>query len=90
MKSRAGMEALINDHQSQNLDMLLIQEPPTTVYRTNVNHSAWKLYRPTYSDESPRYRSLLYVNKRISTSSHRQIRCNHPDVVAVKLWIAEI
>jgi len=24
MKSRAGMEALINDHQSQNLDLLLI------------------------------------------------------------------
>jgi hypothetical protein len=32
MKSRAGIEALINDHQSQNLDMLLIQEPPITVY----------------------------------------------------------
>ena len=30
MKSRAGMEALINDHQSQNLDVLLIQEPPIT------------------------------------------------------------
>ncbi len=90
MKSRAGMEALINDHQSQNLDMLLIQEPPMTAYRTHVNHSAWRLYRPTYSNESPRYRSLLYVNKRIATSSHRQIRCNHPDLVAVKLWTAEI
>lgn len=90
MKSRAGMEALINDHQSQDLDMLLIQEPPMTAYRTHVNHNAWRLYRPTYSNESPRYRSLLYVNKRIATSSHRQIRCNHPDLVAVKLWTAEV
>jgi hypothetical protein len=53
MKSRAGMEALINNHQSQSLDMLLIQEPPIIVYQTHVNHSAWKLYRLTYSDESP-------------------------------------
>lgn len=44
MKSRAGMEALINDHQSQKLDVLLIQEPSITAYRTYVNHSAWRLY----------------------------------------------
>jgi hypothetical protein len=86
------MEALINDHQSQNLDLLLIQEPSITTYRTHVNHSAWRLYRPTYptADESTRFRSLLYVNKRISTSSHRQIHCNHPDLVAIKLWTPEI
>jgi hypothetical protein len=41
MKSRPGMEALINDHRSQNLDMLLIQEPPKTVYNTYMNHNAW-------------------------------------------------
>ncbi|EED11835.1 hypothetical protein TSTA_110150 [Talaromyces stipitatus ATCC 10500] len=91
-KSRAGMEALINNHQSQNLDLLLIQEPSITTYRTYVNHSAWRLYRPTYlnTNESIRFRSLLYVNKRISTSSHRQIHCNHPDLVAIKVWTAEI
>lgn len=38
------MEALINDHQSQDLDILLIQEPSITTYRTHVNHSAWRLY----------------------------------------------
>lgn len=43
MKSRAYMEALINDHQSQKLDMLMIQEPSITGYRTHVNHSAWRL-----------------------------------------------
>ncbi|EED11753.1 conserved hypothetical protein [Talaromyces stipitatus ATCC 10500] len=67
-------------------------EPSITTYRTYVNHSAWRLYRPTYpnTDESIRFRSLLYVNKRISTSSHRQIHCNHPDLVAIKVWTAEI
>ncbi|KAI3015386.1 hypothetical protein CBS147347_11193 [Aspergillus niger] len=90
MKSRAGMDALINDHQTINLDLLLIQEPPISAYLTYVNHSAWRLYRPTYTEEATRFRSLLYVNKRLSTSSHRQIRCNHPDVVAVKIWTADI
>ena len=55
MKSRAGMEALVNDHQSQKLDVLLIQEPSITAYRTHVNHSAWRLYQPTV--ESDRFDS---------------------------------
>jgi hypothetical protein len=90
MKSRAGMEALINNHQTQNLDVLLVQEPPVTVYRTHVNHSAWRLYQPTYPDDSARFHSLLYINRRISTSSHRQILCNHLDVTVVKIWTPEV
>ncbi|KAI2700824.1 hypothetical protein CBS147333_9726 [Penicillium roqueforti] len=72
MKLRAGIEALINDHQSQKLDVLLIQEPSTTAYRTHVNHSAWRLYQPTVESDSVRYRSLIYINRKLSTSSHRQ------------------
>ena len=83
------MEALINDHQSQNLDVLLIQEPSITSYRTHVNHSAWRLYRPTTETDATRFRSLIYVNRKLSTSSHRQIRCNHPDIAALKIWSAD-
>lgn len=85
MKSGPGMEALINDHQSQNLDVLLIQEPSITTCRTHVNHSAWRLYRPTVESEVVRFRSLIYVNRGVSTSSHRQIPCNHPDLTAIKI-----
>jgi hypothetical protein len=63
------MEALINDHQTQDLDVLLIQEPSITAYRTHVNHSAWRLYRPTVEptveSDSIRFRSLIYVNRRL-------------------------
>lgn len=83
------MEALINDHQSQNLDILLIQEPSVTAYRTHVNHSAWRLYRPTVEGDTARFRSLVYVNRRVSTSSHRKIACNHPDLTAIKIWTAD-
>jgi ribonuclease HI len=86
MKSRAGMEALINDPATQDLDILLIQEPPITAYRTHVNHRLWYRYQPTYRADNVRMRSLIYVNKRISTSAHRQIPCNHPDVTAIKIW----
>lgn len=89
MKSGPMMEALINDHQSQNLDVLLIQEPSITTYQTNVNHSAWRLYRPTVETDADRFRSLIYVNKRVSTSSHRQIHCDHPDLTAIKIWTAD-
>lgn len=89
MKSRPRMEALINDHQSQNLDVLLIQEPSITVYRTHVNHSAWRLYRPTAETDTERFRSLIYVNRRLSTSSHRQIPCDHPDISPIKIWTVD-
>lgn len=88
MKSGPRMEALINDPQSQHLDVLLIQEPSITTYSTHVNHNAWRLYRPTAQSDAVRFRSLIYVNRRISTSSHRQILCNHPDVAAIKIWTA--
>ena len=88
MKSRAGMEALINDPATQDLDVLLIQEPPISFYQTYVNHRLWYTYQPTHQDDRTRKRSLLYVNQRISTSAHRQIACNHPDVTAVKIWNA--
>ncbi|KAJ5409973.1 reverse transcriptase [Penicillium crustosum] len=50
------MEALISDHQSQNLDVLLIQESSVTTYRTHINHSAWRLHRPTENSDSARFR----------------------------------
>lgn len=89
MKSGPRMEALINDHQTQNLDVLVIQEPSITTYQTHVNHSAWRLYRPTLETDADRFRSLIYVNQRISTSSHRQILCDHPDIAAIKIWTAD-
>jgi len=33
-----------------------------------------------------RKRSLVYVNKRLSTSAHRQVQCNSPDISVVKVW----
>jgi hypothetical protein len=68
MKSRAGMEARINDHQSQDLDILLIQELSITAYRTRVNHTAWRLYQPTVEDDSIRFRNLIYFNCKLLTA----------------------
>jgi hypothetical protein len=54
-----------------------------------VNHSVWRLYRPTVESDSARFRSLIYVNRKLSTSSYRQVLCNHPDLTAVKIWTGD-
>ena len=70
MKSRAGMEALINDPQTRQLDLLLIQEPPLSAYQTYVDHPTWQRYEPTYTeDDNTRRRSLIYV--KLSVPSNR-------------------
>jgi len=38
MKSRAGMEALVNDQQTADLDILLIQEPPLSASSSRPQH----------------------------------------------------
>jgi ribonuclease HI len=83
-KSRACMEALINDQDTEKLDILLIQEPPVSFFKTFVQHRAWQLYTPTYTGDKRR-RAALYINKRFSTSAQQQIQCNGPDVTAVRL-----
>lgn len=85
MKSRAGLEALMNDAQTRFLDMLLIQEPPVSSFGTFVHHNQWRLYKPPPPPDGKAIRSLIYVNRRISTSSYTQITCQDPDLVAVQL-----
>jgi hypothetical protein len=43
-----------------------------------------QLYQPTYTAEEARKRSLVYVNKRVSTSAYRQVQCNSPYISAVR------
>jgi hypothetical protein len=89
MKSRPVMEALINDQKTNDIDILLIQEPPVTAFATHVNHSRWRCYQPTCSNDTARKRSLMYIHHRIPTSTIRQIPCNSPDVAAMRVSINE-
>lgn len=61
MKSRPGMEALINDHHTQSLDILLIQEPPISAYCTHVSHTAWRRYQPTPAERTNQHESSWLV-----------------------------
>lgn len=56
------MEALTNDPQTQNLHILLIQEPPLTAYNTHENQCAWHLYQSTCPEDIPKNRSLRKQN----------------------------
>lgn len=45
-------------------------DPSITAYRTYVNHSVWRRYQPRVESDLVRFRSLIYVNLNLSTSSH--------------------
>ena len=84
-KTRASTEAFINDSDTNKFDILLVQEPSTSKYRPHVQHRQWQLYKPTRSDDNKRERSILYINKRLSSASYRQIDCDSTDVVAISI-----
>lgn len=79
------MEALINDSETQDLDILLIQEPLSYQHLTHVQHQEWTCYQPTSQDDTAKPRSLMYINKRFSTSTHHQVPCHSPGVTAAEL-----
>ena len=84
MRSKACMEALINDKQTAEIDILLIQEPSISYYRTHTQHRCWQLYQPNPAANSEgRCRSLIYVNKRLSPSAHKQVQCNNLDATGI-------
>jgi hypothetical protein len=84
MKSRAGIEALINNYPTTNLDLLLIQEPLISTYHTHINHSAWGSITLRDIEEAIQFHSLFYINKQILTSSHhRSTAISH--LVTVKI-----
>lgn len=87
MKSGPRMVALINDPQSLDLDVLLIQEPSITTYRTHINHSAWRLYRPTtltpfdfaaYSMSIEEFLPHHIANYHATTQMSRPLRSGQP------------
>jgi hypothetical protein len=51
-----------------------------------TSHRLWRLYRPTHTEEGTR-KCSLYINQRISTSAHPQVRYNSPERTAAKIWI---
>ncbi|EDN05472.1 predicted protein [Histoplasma mississippiense (nom. inval.)] len=88
-KKRSTMEALLNDRKIEDLKVLLVQEPPFTYYTTPIQHPHWRVFQTSCTETHATGRSLIYVNKRISTSAYRQRRCHSPDVTAIELQIGE-
>jgi hypothetical protein len=68
LRSRARMEALVNDTETRDLNILLIQEPLTHQHLTHVQHGEWTCYQPTSEDETSRPRSLIYQQTALDLS----------------------
>jgi hypothetical protein len=52
------MEALINNTKTLDLDILLIQEPLITKYKTHMQHRCWQLYQPTTTETDVRKKKV--------------------------------
>lgn len=75
---------LIFSRMTSNLGIKIRNMPPlqdTTVAR--LRQAVGLALPPT---DATRFRSLVYVNRRVSTASHRQVPYDHPDVAAIKIW----
>ena len=86
MESMAGMEADINGHQSQELDVL------RTIHHCVPNQCEPQFVATIPTDggqcRSPISKPCLH-QRRLSTSFHRQLPCNHPSMTTVKIWSAD-
>ncbi|KAJ5195536.1 uncharacterized protein N7498_008974 [Penicillium cinerascens] len=87
MKSRAGMKALIDNHQTRDLGMLLTQEPSITASGTRERQRVKTI--PTDGGErlDPISKSDLRQSKTIHVLS--PATCSHPDLASIKIWMAD-
>jgi len=86
-KKREVMDSILNDKNTQEYALLLLQEPCRT-YRQNlpVLYHAWTALEPTYLTENHPPRAAIYFNNSIlSSASIQQIPIPHPDIVAISL-----
>lgn len=62
--------------------------PPRSWAAVAADGNNASLDRRTVETNTVWFHSLIYVNRNASTSSYRQIRCDYPDITAIKIWTA--
>lgn len=86
-KSEKAHLDIINEQVSKNYDIMLIQEPYTTLFnniRTPSNFSA--IYPSNRFTDTSRTRSVIWVNKHLETRNWREVDIqNTKDITAIQL-----
>lgn len=84
-KSARAQHDLINDPYLADYDILVLQEPYLTFLGLTSSTPNWRVVYPTPhgNDGVARSRSILLVNRRLSTDSWFPIPAKHPDVTAI-------
>ncbi|KAL7281623.1 hypothetical protein ACG7TL_004940 [Trametes sanguinea] len=84
-KSSQAQQDLINDQDLADYDILAIQEPYLTFLGLTSSTPHWRVVYPTVhgAEGAKRTRSLLLVNKQLSTNVWNPVPVPHPDVMAI-------
>ena len=85
-KKREIMDSILNDKDTQEYALLLLQEPCRTYKQTiPLLHHSWTALEPTHLTENPPRAAIYVNNKKIPPTSIEQISIPHPDVLAISL-----
>src|SRR4029450_1756209 len=69
-KCRERTHAILNDPDTKNFTMLMIQEQYWSDYtKSSPNHHAWMLFEPTGTSTERQPRSAIYVNTNALTAA---------------------
>lgn len=89
-KSARAQHDLLNDSSIADYDILALQEPHLNFLGLSVSTAGWRAVYPSVHgvDGAGRVRSLILVNKRLSTNSWNPVSIPHADVSAVTIRAA--
>ena len=86
-KSNVAQLDLLNSTNPNDFDVIAIQEPYIDHLKNTRATPHWRVVYPSVRDPdtAPRARSILLINKKLSTNAWSPIRIPHPDITAITI-----
>jgi ribonuclease HI len=85
-KRREVMDSILNDKETQEYTLLLLQEPCRTYnQKTPLLHQSWTAIEPTHLTERPPRAAIYANNKKMAPAAFEQIPVPHSDIVAIAI-----
>lgn len=83
--------SLLNHSDPQLIDILCIQEPPSTFSRyPSLAPRQWERLLPSPSDEESPPKCFIYISKRIPSSSFDHINIPHSNITGIRIRISNL
>ena len=86
-KSAIGQQDLLSKATPTDFDIIALQEPALDHLSLTRGNAHWRAVYPSVRDPDTagRLRSVLFINKKLSTNAWSPITISHPDVTAITI-----